>query len=31
MHESFRLQRQREGWTRMRGSFVCVCVGGVAG
>lgn len=26
VHESFRLRRQREGWTRMRGSFVCVFV-----
>lgn len=25
VHESFRLRRQREGWTRMKGSFVCVC------
>lgn len=26
VHESFRLRRQREGWTRMKGSFVCVFV-----
>lgn len=25
VHESFRLRRQREGWTRMKGSFMCVC------
>lgn len=25
VRESFRLRRQREGWTRMKGSFVCVC------